>query len=133
MSTEEPTLDDPSAVGWTAFVLTGMFLLAFVLGFARFLAGSWREAGALAVAALGYLAGVLLLGRLFPARTVAQWRRLAAGLPILGACVGAAYVAVSSATGVRPIITGIVVGATHSWLTIWQAGRRGSGASAPAP
>jgi hypothetical protein len=133
MSTNEPTLDDSSTLGWTALLISGAFLLAFALGFMRFLAGSWRETAALSLASLGYFAGLLLLARVVATRSVAHWRRLAAVLPLLGAGVGAAYVAASAATGVRPVVTGLTLGAVHGVLIAWQAGRRPSRRSAPAP
>jgi hypothetical protein len=132
MSNPESSLDDSSPLGWTALLVTGAFLIAFALGFMRLLAGSWRETGALGLASLGYFAGLILLARLTNRRSVTQWRRFAAMLPILGAGVGAAYVAVSSATGMRPVITGVALGALHGMLIARQAGRQPLGASTPA-
>ena len=131
MSDNGSSLDDPSPMGRAAISVTGVFLLAFVLGFVRFMAGSWREGAALGLAGLGYAVGVLLLARLSRPRSEGQWRRVALVLPLLGA--GAAYVTLSVVAGTGPVITGFVWGMLHAILVAWGARRRASASSTPAP
>jgi len=130
MEKKSSSLDDPSVLGRIALAITGAFLLSFYFGFMRFLAGSWREFAALALAALGYLAGQVLLVRLIHPRTVAQWRWVAAMCPFLGGAAGGAYVAVSVTTGAGPIIYGLVLGALHGDLIARHAGKAATGSSA---
>jgi hypothetical protein len=125
--------DDPRLLGWIAFAITGAFLLSFYLGFMRFLAGSWREFAALSLAAMGYLAGQLLLARLVHPRTATQWRSVAALCPLIGGAAGGAYLALSAATGFGPIVHGLVWGTVHGALIARRAGRAAAGSSAPAP
>ena len=111
MEKKSSSLDDPSVLGRIALGITGAFLLSFYFGFMRFLAGSWREFAALALAALGYLAAIC---------------------PLLGGAAGGAYVAASVTTGVGPIIHGLVWGALHGALIARHASKSASGSSAPA-
>ena len=133
MAQNEYSLDDPSPMGRMAISVTGIFLLTFFLGFMRFMAGSWREAVALGLAGLGYAAALLLLAHQIRPQTEAQWRRIARLLPLLGAAAGAAYVAVSTAAGVGPVVAGLVWGTLHGLLVAWGAKRRASVIASSAP
>ena len=133
MDRNTSSLDDPSLLGWIALAITGAFLLSFYLGFMRFLVGSWREFAALSLAALTYLAGLVLLARLIRPRTAVQWRWAALMCPLVGGIAGAVYVALSAATGAGPIVSGLVWGALHGALVAHRARRVPAKSSAQAP
>ena len=133
MDRKSSSLDDPSLLGWVALAITGAFLLTFYLGFMRFLAGSWREFAALALAALSYLAGLVLLARVIRPRSAAQWRWAALICPVLGGIAGTTYVALSATTGAGPVVSGIVWGALHGAFVAHRARRLPFKSSVQAP
>ena len=105
-----------SILGRIALGATALLILAFYLGFGRLLAGSWRQFGTLVVVAATYLGGMILLTRLTHPRTAADWRRNSLVFPVLGAVAGGVYLLASTASGIGPVVTGIVWGLLHAWL-----------------
>ena len=105
-----------SVLGRIALGVTALVILAFYVGFGRLLAGSWRQFAALVVVAATYLGGMILLTRLTRPRTAEEWRRISLLFPVLGAVAGGVYLLASTASGIGPVVTGVVWGLLHAWL-----------------
>jgi len=113
-----------------ALWITGAILLAFLIGFERFIAGSWRHLGALIAALATYLGGGVgldrVLRRMRTSESVAApaWALLV--VPLLGALAGAAYSLVESGRlAASPIVSGALTGMMLllSNLPRWRATR----------
>jgi hypothetical protein len=112
-----------------ALWITGAILLAFFIGFERFLAGSWRHLGALMAAMAAYLGGVVALDRVIrrmgmASETVAApvWSLLL--IPPIGAVAGATYSLVEAGRlAAKPVLGGALVGTMLllSNLPRWRA------------
>lgn len=107
---------DNSVLGRIALGITALAILAFYVGFGRLLAGSWRQFAALVLVAATYLGGMIVLTRLTRPSTAADWRRISLVFPVLGAVAGGVYLLASTASGIGPVIAGVVWGLLHAWL-----------------
>lgn len=92
--------DSPQAgqrnIDRVALWITGAILLAFLIGFERFLAGSWRHLGALMAAMAAYLGGAVGLDRALRRMGMASETMAAPAwslpvVPLIGAVAGATY------------------------------------------
>jgi hypothetical protein len=122
-----------------ALWITGAILLAFLIGFERFLAGSWRHLGALMAAMAAYLGGVIALDRVvrrmgMPSETVAAPVWSLPIIPLIGAVAGATYSLVETGRlAAMPVLSGALIGTMLllSSLPRWRRLRNGADPSVP--
>jgi hypothetical protein len=119
MTSKPASKGKKSFLGTLGIAIIAALVLGTYLFFGRLIAGSWRQFGALALAATTYLVSMALLKRVVRPQAAMDWRRMSIAFPFMGALAGGAYTLVSTASGIAAAVTGVVWGLIHLWL-IWR-------------